>query len=169
MPRKERYLTSLAWTVEASREALTIPPFLEVGRKRKPEERWSRLELQSSTKNWSFLTGQIAGLAVCLTAKALEVFPLRVLPTRWWKRRLEPSGCFNTSIILVLPRSDALSQRRNRGRKRQDPEHKCVVPKVKCRHLTEVALRGTRAPYTCQRRQRWLASEIPWPVTAPIE
>ena len=109
MPRDERYLTSLAWTVEARRGALTTPPFLQVGRKRKPAERSSRIEWQSSTKNWRFRTGQIAGLAVCLTANALEVFPLRVLPTRWWKRRLEPSGCFNTSTVLILPRSDALS------------------------------------------------------------
>ena len=35
---------------------------------------------RSSTE---FLTGQIAGLAVCLTANALESFPLNVLPTRW--------------------------------------------------------------------------------------
>ena len=129
-------------------------------RKRKPAERSSRIELQSSTKNWRFRTGQIAGLSVCLTANALEVFPLRVLLTRWWKRRLEPSGCFNTSTVLILPRSDALSPEK-KSSKRQDPEHKCNVPKVKCCYLTEVALGSTRASCTCQRRRGGLLRRYP--------
>jgi len=36
MPRDERYLMSLACMVEARRGALRMPPFLDVGWKRKP-------------------------------------------------------------------------------------------------------------------------------------
>ena len=103
MPRDERYLMSLACTVEARRGALRMPPFWDVGRKRKPQERSRRIDLQRLTKNCKFRTGQIAGLAVCFTANALECFPLNVLPTRWWNRRLVPSGCLNTSTVSILP------------------------------------------------------------------
>ena len=82
IPRENSYLISLALTVEARRGELRIPPFLDVGQKRKPAERLTFIAVLKLTKNCKFLTGQIAGLAICLTANALESFPLNVLPTR---------------------------------------------------------------------------------------
>ena len=58
--------------VEARRGALRIPPFLDMGRKRKPAKRSTFIAAHKLMKNCKFLTGQIAGLAVCLTANALE-------------------------------------------------------------------------------------------------
>jgi len=64
-------------------ECIENATFLDVGRKRKPEERMRRIDVQRLTKNCTFCTGQIAGLALCLTANALECFPLNVLLMQW--------------------------------------------------------------------------------------
>ena len=155
MPREDRYLIRLAWTVEARRGALRIPPSLDVGRKRKPAERSTFIAVHKLTKNCKFLTGQIAGLAVCLTANALESFPLNVLPTRWWNRRLEPSGCFKTSIVLNLPRSEALSP----GRKTPGHGDKCNVLRERCFYLTGDSLNGIPVSWIYQKIEGSLALE----------
>ena len=53
-----------------------------------------------------------------LTMNVLEFFPLRVLPKVCLKRKPSSSGRVNTSLVKILPKSDALSPAKNSSQKK---------------------------------------------------